>query len=175
MAARKELTVARRVLGPVATRRKAEALSRAIDDTKLEAKRVQQVTAHDIDAVAEKYARAPSAFLAGVVGGVLGSAGGVAVATVGGGALILSGPLGLAVGVALGVLAFRGRNYWRIEKASQKARGAVDLIRAELNALPPDAPSHVREQLYGHYLSVMDEYARIATRSLDDIDNAPVP
>ncbi len=103
-----------------ATRKKAEALGHAIDDTEREAKALAPASRQELEAVADRYSRAPSAFLAGVVGGVVGSGGGIAVWVAGGTALALSGPLGLAVGVAVGVLWFRGASWLRLERATHR-------------------------------------------------------
>jgi hypothetical protein len=124
------------------TKKKAAAIAQSIDEVKRDAQRIKQVSRQELEEVAEKYARAPSTFLAGVVGGALGAAG--------------------------GVLTFRGRNYWRLERTTQKTKGAIDFIRAELNGLPADAPPEVRKELYEQYRSLLAEYSRIARDSIDD-------
>jgi hypothetical protein len=147
---------------------RARAINNSIDTLRRDAEKIQHVSRHELEEVAEKYSRSPSTFLAAVLGGAIGSAGGIALGTLGGGLLIVTGPIGLAMGAAIAVLTFRGRNYWRIEKATQKAKGAVDFVRAQIDALPSDAPQEVRERLYAQYTRLMDEYSRVAKASIDD-------
>ncbi len=127
-----------------------------------EAQEIQQVSRHSVEEVAEQYSQSSSTFLAAALGGALGSAGGLALGNLPGGFL------GLIIGAAAGVLSFRGRNSWRLEKATQKAKGALDFVREQLNSLPSDAPQEVRDQLYKKYTELMNEYARVARRSIDD-------
>src|SRR5262245_7544974 len=89
---------------PHETREKARAISRAIEGVKRDAHRLKDGSRQELEEVAERYARAPSAFLAGIVGGALGAAGGVGIAALGGGVMVVTGPIGLALGAALGVL-----------------------------------------------------------------------
>ena len=56
-------------------RKKAEVIARALDEVKDQVQKVAQVTREELEAVAERYAHAPSTFLAAIVGGVVGSAG----------------------------------------------------------------------------------------------------
>lgn len=150
------------------TKKKIAAVTKSIESVKSDAQRVAQVSRKELEDVAERYSRAPSTFLAAVVGGVVGTAGGITLSTVAGGLLIVTGPLGLALGAALGVLGFRGRNYWRLERATQKTKGATDLLKAEIAALPRDAPPEVRKELYDQYKSLVTIYSRIARDSIDD-------
>ncbi len=149
-------------------RKKAEATARALVEVRDQVQKVAQVTREELEAVAERYAHAPSTFLAAIVGGVVGSAGGVALTTVAGTALLVTGPLGLAVGAAVAVLAFRGRKYWRLERSTQKLRGALDVLHAEIAGLPPHAPASVRNNLWQQYDRLMAKYNEIAGDSLDD-------
>lgn len=156
------------VASPEAKKKRAGAIAKSIEGVRRDAQKIQQVSRQELEEVAEKYSRSPSTFLAAVLGGAVGIAGGVALGTVGGTLLIVTGPIGLALGAAAGVLAFRGRNYWRLERATQKATGALDFIRAEINGLPSDAPREVREGLYETYMELMNEYGRVAHGSIDD-------
>ena len=151
-----------------ATRKRAAAVIRSIDIVKLDAQRVTQVSPQELEEVVDKHAWTPSTALAGVVGGTLGTAGGIAVAALSGGMLILTGPLGLAIGGALGVLAFRGRNYRRLERATQKASRAIGLVKTEINALPSHAPAEIRMKLHDQYSSLIIRYSEIARESFDD-------
>lgn len=149
------------VLTP-ATRKRVATVSKNITEIKDDAKRLATVSRQELEEVAEKYSRAPSSFLAAIAGGVLGSGGGIALGTLGTTAVIVTGPLGLALGAAIAVLAFRGRSYWRLENATHKARGAMELIRAQIDSLPSDAPDNVKVELYEIYRSLAKDYALVA-------------
>lgn len=129
----------------------------------IEPRQVPAVSRYALEEIAERYSRSASSFLAAVLGGALGSTVGLALNNVTGCLL------GLTIGAAAGVLAFRGRNSWRLEKATQKTKEALDLLRAEIGGLPPDAPSEVRDQLYRKYAELMNEYVRVAQGSIDDV------
>jgi hypothetical protein len=153
------------------TRVRVASISRLIDDVKDDAKRIIQVSRQELEEVANRYARAPSEFLAGVVGGAIGSAGGVAISIsiLGGGVLVLTGPLGLAVGAALGILAFRGPNQWRLERATQKTSRALSLIKAEINSLPHDSKyPDFENSLYEARAEIIRRYTNVAIKSIDD-------
>jgi hypothetical protein len=149
-------------------RRKAKAVIAAADNIKKDAQRVQSVSRQDIEDVAEKYSRASSTFLAAVVGGSIGAAGGLAVGTFGGAVLVVSGPLGLALGAALGVLAFRRPSYWRLERATQKTGAVLNVLRDVAERLPPDAPPELRHKIYDHMDDVVGRFAEVASRTIDD-------
>ncbi|WP_152622130.1 hypothetical protein [Archangium violaceum] len=151
-----------------ATRKKVDAASRSLDDAKHELRRIKQLTKQEIDDVAEKYSRSPSTFLAGVVGGGVGASVGIVAGTLASSTLFLAGPIGLAVGAALGVLTFRGRNHWRIERATHKTKLALELILSQINSLPQNAPRDIRNSLYQQYRELMNEYSKVAINSIDD-------
>jgi hypothetical protein len=151
-----------------ATRQRVAAIIRAIDIVRLDAQRVTQVLPHEVEEAADKHPWTPSTALAGVVGGTVGAAVGLAIGAYGSGTLILAGPLGLAIGGALGVLLFRGRNYRRLERATQKAGRAIGLVKTELNALPAHAPAEVRMKLHEQYSALITRYSEIARESFDD-------
>jgi len=153
-------------LSPV-TRERIKTINRSIESVKDDARRIAKVSRQELEEVADRYSRASSTFLAAIVGGTIGSAGGITLGTAGAGALIVTGPLGLALGAGLAVLAFRGRSYWRLEKATQKSRAAAEFIRGQIDSLPPDAPAKIRDGLYDKLGLILEEYARIAHGSLD--------
>jgi hypothetical protein len=157
-----------------ATRARATAVARSVDRFQQKAQRATEVSRRELEEVAEKYARAPSGFLAAIIGGAVGSAGGIALGSVAGGTLVvLTGPIGLAAGAALAVLAFRGRSWFRLERATHKATGAATFFRSELDSLPSDAPEELRKKLYDNLAAVYDEYARVARDSVDDRQERP--
>jgi hypothetical protein len=149
-----------------ATRRKVETIAKSIDEAKVEAERISKLTRRELEEVAEKYSKAPSEVLAGIIGGVLGGCGGTAVSMTAGAMLVVSGPLGLALGVAAGILIFRGPSFWRLERATHKLRGSLDLIKAELATLPPEAPKDVKDQLWQDYGLLMHQYTEVACQSI---------
>jgi hypothetical protein len=162
----------------LATKKKAATITRRINAVRNDARRLTHPSLQQIDDVAYKYSRAPSTFLAAVVGGAIGSAGGITLAAIGAGALVLTGPLGLAVGAAVSVLAFRGKSYWRLELATQKTKGAIELIKSEINSLPKDAPEHIRQNLYREYEQLITTYTQVAGDTIDEVyprDITPPP
>ena len=150
------------------TRKKIEAVVRSIDQAKSEGDRITQITRQEIERVSGEYNRLPSGVLAGIVGGVIGAGGGFALSTTTGALLAVTGPLGLAMGAALSIYAFRGRSYRRLERATQKLRGALDVIKSEISGLPSDAPKEVKDHLWAEYKSLISTYTQIARESLDD-------
>lgn len=152
------------------TRRKAEAFVRSASLVKHEAKQTEQVSVEQVEDIAKRYSLLPSSVLTGIIGGVVGSAGGIAIGThavLGAGMLVVTGPLGLALGAAIAILAFRGRNYWRLENSSAKTKGALDVLTSQLAMLPTDAPEDIKAKVYEKYGRVLDEFSRIAEESID--------
>jgi hypothetical protein len=150
-----------------ATRSRVRTISTQIDDLQHDVQRVTDVSGREIFEVAGQAARAPSAVLAGVIGGTVGAAGGLALGTATG-LFVLTGPFGLAVGAALGVLAFRGRHMLRLERSTQKAQVALGVVQTLIYALPTDAPATTRTKAYARLDEIADEYTRIALDSMDD-------
>jgi len=154
-----------------ATKKRIKTVAQSIESVKTDAQQVTQVSRKELEEIADRYARAPSAFLAGVVGGVLGTTGGIAVGTFAGALLVVTGPLGLALGAALGVLTFRGKNYLRLERETQKVGGAIDFLKGVSADLPKDAPTELlRNEVYEKIRLLVITYSRIAH---DSMDNGP--
>ncbi len=149
-------------------RKKTEAIARALKSATGQAERLSDVTRRNIEDVAGQYDRAPSSVLAGIVGGVVGSAGGLALTTVAGTALVVTGPLGLALGAALAILAFRGPRYWSLERSTRKLQLALSLIRGEIATLPDDTPASVKISLWQQYERLMEHYGGIVHDSMKD-------
>ena len=77
----------------------------------------------------------------------------------------LSGPIGACLGLPLGILAWRGRRRFRIEREATETRLRIeaeiaanklkaDEIMKRLKALPKNAPRQLRDALYREYLAL---------------------
>jgi hypothetical protein len=101
-----------------------------------------------------------SSVLAGFVGGAVGSTagvtfGGIAIAGFALPAVAITGPLGMAVGVAVALLAWRGPKRWHIEKLISNTRlllaeidERMDATLKQIDALPRNAPQATRDNLW---------------------------
>jgi hypothetical protein len=156
---------------PARTRRKAQSVTQAIARVKQEARRTEEVSRQEIEDVAQRYAQMPSSVLVGIVGGVAGTVGGVALSTAVGGLLIVTGPLGLAAGAATAILLFRGRKLWQLENDTSKVKGSTEVLKAGITNLPSDAPEEIKKNWYRQYDALMTKYAQIALQSLDQEPN----
>ena len=108
--------------------------------------------------MADRYSKSPSQMLAGVVGGAFGAAGGIGIASAYGTALMLTGPLGMAVGAAAFVLAYRQGSFAKMERATVHLRMAIDELELRLHGLPENAPPDVRNRLWAVYTDLVTRY-----------------
>lgn len=136
-----------------------------------------QATRQELEATARRYAKERSSVLAGIIGGALGSIGGIGISTVSVGAFtvggaVLTGPIGLAVGAALAVLSWRGTAYLKLERAKERLELAVGTIKAEIQSLPPDAPKETRDRLWDGYNELMTDFI-LLSRRLQVVDDRP--
>jgi hypothetical protein len=152
---------------------RAKVLRHSIDELIPKGRRtVEQEILPTVESIAWRYSRAPSDFLAGVIGGVV--VGGPTLAVVAltvGTTSFFAMPLvalGTALGIACGVFRFRGRNHRRVERSSAKRRIAWASILADINSLPPSAPADLRDRMYRDLARIQEDYAAIVCNSLDD-------
>lgn len=122
--------------------------------------------------IAKRYAKESSSTLVGIVGAIIGGAGGVAITAAVGTTMILTGPLGAALGGAFAILAWRGNRRWHLERETEKAELELEVIRKQLAALPQDAPDHVRKKWWDMYHSVQSKLERVALQAFDSGDEA---
>jgi hypothetical protein len=127
-----------------------------------------EVTRKDIEEIAEVYSGKKSSFLVGVAGAVFGGVGGGFALH---GALIaVGGPVGAALGAALLLLAWRGPNQWRLERANDRMRIALDAIQARIAMLSQDKtiPHHLINDWWDAYSVVQKKYLAVIERVIDD-------
>ena len=122
------------------------------------ANELEKIDQKEIDAIANKYAHAKSPFLAAVAGSIIGAGAGITIAPALGGLIVISGPAGLLLGAALGVLAWRGKDYFRNERKTENLKMALDELDDRIRCLPDDAPSHVRDGLWNNFSAIMSAY-----------------
>ncbi|GAB3514226.1 hypothetical protein [Emticicia fontis] len=140
-----------------------------LDDTKTDVEKYKDFDLKNIEDVAERYIDKKSEFLAGVAGGILGATGGVAIAkTVAGIAIFLSGPAGAILGIAIGMLMFRGRGQHKLERATKKFQLARAIILDTIKMLPADAPIEVKDRLWKTYYDLLEKYSEVIEKSLTD-------
>jgi hypothetical protein len=120
-----------------------------------------------------------SSVLAGFLGGSVGATGGVmlsgiVVAGLALPAVVITGPLGMAAGVAIAILAWRGKDWWRVEKAIAQTRLRLDEIDArireslkQIDALPAKAPQYVRDAMWKAHAALVEQ-RRHAESSMSD-------
>jgi hypothetical protein len=141
-----------------------------IRETTQEAKSLDRFDRKELEEIAGSYDNATSGKLAGIVGGIIGAAGGFALTTFVGTTIVITGPAGLVLGAALGVLAMRGRTQLKVERETQKLRIALNEIEARVRQLPPDTPRSVRDALWEEYELQVRRYGQL-TRTTND--NSP--
>ena len=127
-----------------------------------------EVTRKDIEEIAEVYSGKKSSFLVGVAGAVVGGVGGGFALH---GALIaVGGPVGAALGAALLLLASRGPNQWRLERANDRMRIALDAVQARIAMLSQDktTPRHLIDEWWGTYAVVQNKYKGVVERLIDE-------
>lgn len=107
-------------------------------------------------------------------GGVVGVIGGYALSLeTPSASFALTGPLGGALGILLGVLIRRGPGRfmveWRVQNRQiedqAKARQA-ELLLDQLRSLPTDAPYGVREEIWTAYRNIVRELAQASSKRL---------
>jgi len=110
-----------------------------------------------------------SSVLTGFLGGAVGSAAGVtlsgvAIAGFALPAVAITGPLGMAAGVAVAILAWRGRDWWRVEKDIGRAQlhiAQIDIrIRESLKQigeLPAKTPQEVRDVYWKAHIALVNQ------------------
>lgn len=118
----------------------------------------------------------PSSVLAGFLGGAVGSTagiilGGFTIAAIAMPAVAITGPLGMAAGVAAAILMWRGPRTWYIERETARITKVLDEIDLRINKalqqfkqLPKDAPDYIREQHWKQYSQLLRKRADIEER-----------
>lgn len=133
-------------------------------------KRLQKLTSftrQDLEQVAVRYSQHNGEALTAIVAGGIGGAGGLALGVFGGASIVLTGPVGMVVAAALGVLAFRGRAGLRHERASKNLKAALVNIDDAIASLPES----VRDSELPTYLAwrkkVLAAYVAVAMEAMD--------
>lgn len=122
--------------------------------------------ARDIRLRAEEAAGSTAPVLFATLGAGIGGTAAAAVGPVLEYALFVTGPVGLILGAALGVLLYRGPRYIALERSLEKLDMALTRIAARLAALPPDAPPEVRAQLWETYRDLSARYKALVENGL---------
>jgi hypothetical protein len=134
------------------TRAEVDSALHETEEATSQLRRIQDVTRKEIEDIAKKYSAEKSSFLVAVAGGIAGAVGGVT----------LHG--------ALGLLAWRGGAQWKLERATERAKIALDQIRSELKSLPSGTPSQVKADLWRGYQDILAPYLLLAARSVGEAD-----
>lgn len=117
--------------------------------------------------LSESLSSKSSEFLAGVIGGVTGFSSGISLTFLGG-VTFLVGPLGAMLGIAVGILIWRGGGQHRIERVTRKFTNATEIIKSELASLPAGTPKSTRDKLWKKYDDIVDEYQKIVLGAMKD-------
>ena len=147
-------------------RRHLAALARDFAKLSERAEEAREVSLQEFEEAADRYLRAPSGVLAGILGGVVGGAGGLGAAAAGIGAMIVTGPFGLVGGAALGVLAYRGPKWVKLERSGKMLESSAEVIKRQIEGLPEDTPPEVRNEFWTQYRDIMRKYVWVATESI---------
>ena len=150
----------------LATRARAESIIADSVGVKDSLEKIGNISQDDLEEIANTYSTKPSTFLAAIIGGVVGGAGGIAIGGTLGAITLISGPAGMALGAAVAVLGWRGRDMWRHERAGDNFDVAIKRIDAAILALPKNAPQSDREELYTHRRKLIRSYARVADEAI---------
>ncbi|HEV3073065.1 MAG TPA: hypothetical protein VHB47_01500 [Thermoanaerobaculia bacterium] len=152
------------------TRAEVDSALHETEEATSQLRRIQDVTRKEIEDIAKKYSAEKSSFLVAVAGGIAGAVGGVTLHGALGLILAVTGPAGAALGAALALLAWRGGAQWKLERATERAKIALDQIRSELKSLPSGTPSQVKADLWRGYQDILAPYLLLAARSVGEAD-----
>lgn len=142
----------------VPARRELEEAVRIAQEANREAERIEKIDTAVLEQIAARYSKYPSQVLAGIVGGAAGAAGAIGVTSAFGTALILTGPVGMSVGAALALIAYRQGSYAKVERATAQLAMALDELEHRLSRLPENAPPEVRKRLWSTYNALIRKY-----------------
>ncbi len=118
---------------------------------------LEKINRQEIEEIADQYSVRSSSSLAAIAGGVTGASVGIGVGSfMSAGFMVLTGPVGLVLGVVSGVLLWRGRRYIDSERDREILDKDLEFYRKKLEELPDDTPAYVREQLWQSYLSCVE-------------------
>jgi hypothetical protein len=124
-------------------RRETEELDTEINNIQRQVDALSDVH-QEIEETAKRFAGLPSQVLVGIAGGVAGAVGGIALpAVVTGVAVVVSGPLGMTLGIATAILAWRSRNSimnqeinsGKLDYKLQEFRKSLQRVREEIEVL----------------------------------------
>ena len=124
----------------------------------------------DVERRAERFSGYSSEILVGIVGGIVGGVGGISIGTTAivGSTMVVAGPAGFVLGVALAILAYRGPGQWRVERLRRRFLRSLDIIKDELAWVQQQegAPAESQERLWQQYNHLLEQYHRLAVDSL---------
>lgn len=118
--------------------------------------------------IAEWSSASGSSVLAGVVGGVFGILAGLSYSAGFAVSAVVTGPIGLFLGCALGVLVFRGRAEWRLDRLTMKTERALLTLEKRITAIDGCAPPEVVAELWAGYRRILEIHARESVSLLAD-------
>jgi threonine dehydrogenase-like Zn-dependent dehydrogenase len=150
----------------VAQREEAQQLLKDAAELNLQIEAALGFAAKDIRARAEEAATSTAPVLFATLGAGLGGVGAAWATYALDYALFVTGPIGLILGAALGVLIYRGPKYIALERSLEKLDMALTRIGARLASLPPDAPADVRDQLWNSYRELSARYTTLVESGL---------
>jgi hypothetical protein len=154
------------------TRARIDCAIREAGEANARLQKLETQTRQTVDDAITPPARPRSAVLAGIVGGFAGAAAGVSLAS--GEMMVVAGPVGAAIGVAVAVLAWRGPAHWRVERATDRTEEALALYYQELNRPATDAPAALRDNHWERYDRLLSSYAALAERAVGGACGIPV-
>jgi len=146
------------------TRARIDCAIREAGDASARLQKLETQTRQSLDDAITAPARPRSSVLAGIVGGFAGGAVGVSMAS--SGTMVVAGPVGAAIGIAVALLAWRGPAHWRVERATDRTEEALALYYQELSRPASDVPEELRHNHWDRYDRLMSSYAALAERAV---------
>lgn len=124
-------------------------LVKRIDEGLEKAKKVDSVTSRQLEETAKRYSGLRPVALFGIVGGAIGSVGGLALGSWLGASVILTGPVGLAAGAALFAFIYKQKYNHQQEVTTENFEVAYEALKVKYDDqdISPKLKQSIEEQM----------------------------
>ena len=142
----------------------------ALDEASVQGEKLASSLGGDIERAGASSAGATSQRLFGSLVAGVGALGAIALSIASGVPIIITAPIGVTIGGALGALLWRGPSGMRVERELHYRELFLERIRQEIERLPPSAPPEVAAELWNEYKTIANGYGRAALARRASID-----